>query len=115
MPNQIRSVHDIARFDCLNRNAFGQIFRLGVKRKQQPQGIDELIAFGEGVAIVQAALELVAEQRRQALAVANSLDNPEREPDSFRRKIYFEQIRLRGRRVRNVAVSQNSGSYRVID
>ena len=47
---------------------------IGNERKLLAQRVDELIDFRESVGIVQAEFELVAEQRAQALAVADSFD-----------------------------------------
>ena len=87
MLDEREAVDHVARFDGLDRDAFRRSSRrlqpIGAERERLAQFVDELVHLGEAVAIVQAALELIAEQVAEALSGANALDHAERDADAL--------------------------------
>jgi hypothetical protein len=57
------------------------------------------ICHTNGLAVVQAALEAVAEQRAHVLAVADALEQRQREPHAVGRQVDGERLRVRRRGV----------------
>jgi hypothetical protein len=111
--HQREAVEHIACLDGFDGHAWRQVLLARVQRKHAPQWIDELVALGQLVAVVQPALELVAEQRAEALAVADALDETQRQTDALGGQVHLHEVGRRGRGMRQVAVAQHRGRDRV--
>ena len=76
--------------------------------------IDEPIDLGHRVTVVQPALETVAEQRAEALAVADAFEDLARDAHARRRQVDGEAVRIRRARVREIAAAQHRRRHRMV-
>ena len=116
--HQRQAVDDVARLDGADGNVAdvggGPGDAVAGQREGAAQLEDEAVE-EQVVAVVEAPLELVAEEGSQALAVADPLDHPHRGPDPFRRQVHRQRLRVVRCGVGEVAVAQDRRGHRVVE
>ena len=106
MLDELQPIDDVAGLDRLDRDARigrGGAQAVGAQRERLAQGEDELVDLGQRMAVVQPALQAVAEQRAEALAVADALEHAEGEAHPLGGQVDRERVGPVARRVGEVA------------
>ena len=85
--HQPPAIYDVFRFhhfDRIGRRTRGVGVAIGREWEFLAQGIDVFVDFAEPVAVVQGTLQLIAEQRTEALALADPLEERQRQSHTLR-------------------------------
>jgi hypothetical protein len=110
--DQGQAVDDVAGLELpdLVRFGAGRVRDLsGAQRERQPQRGDELVHLGLFVAVVQAALEPVAEQRAQRLALPHAVQNGQPDADPLGAQVHGKRPGVLRCRVGDKAGPQHRG------
>ena len=113
-----KPIDDVAGLDRLDGDAGVRACRreaIGDQGECLAQSEDEVVHLGEPVGVVQAALELVAEQCGERLAVAHAVEHRDGRADAARAEVDGESFGCLGRCVREVAASQDRGGRGVVE
>ena len=118
MFGQRQAVDHVAGFDRFDRHAFGRgggLQAIGAERKRFSERVDELVHLRHPVPVVQATLELVAEQVAQRLPGANAFEQAHGGAHALRREVDRQRVvRVCGRRG-DVAVAQDGRRHGLIE
>ncbi len=118
MLDERQPVHHVARLDRVDGDVLpllpGRAQAIARQRKLPAQLEDQRIE-KQARLIVQAPLELIAQQRRQALAVADALDHTHRQAHARGGEIDGQALRILRSGVGEVTVSEHRRRDRVVE